>query len=899
MDNPGFDIDINFVSSSAAATSAATVYPVYGWEPTVGSNCTGATIGYGYSESINGGNATMPTSNADGTSVGGALAICVGWNNTVTYKSLKKTFIAGSYRITYRTYNGNTKNTTALEAIPLVGFIPTEEEAKINSSTESFANQAWSTHSYAFNLAENTEGQIQIGLQPTSSTYSYNAPEIFVDEIKLEYFNPLTLAQIQWQEVHNVLEALDATALPDAAEAAITTELAKSVPTTSVDDVNTAKAALQALIDSYNGIKTAYNKLQSLITFATEEKTNSTGEKTAFETAISTANSTIETRTTAEALAEDYNTLETARQTYVTSGAQPTADHVFDFTFKINDAAVTGTSAWGTARVATNEQYTGAPDNTYMDVGWAQTYNMNQSVASLPAGYYTLKAATRAKSSEVTSANIYVNQANTALNRSTNNNRNNNAGGELGNGWGWTNVEFKLQQTGDVTVGFYAQTTGQGWAGADDFHLYYNGAKTLLQDTINVAKSIYNNGANVGTGVFQIPSAAGTAFATAISNAENALSSVETLTDVFNAISNLQTAETTYANAELNAPAADTRYYLTVATSGHDKENNAVVVDLGDQSANNKTGYTFKANASPAAHSAGAYIFTKVKGNTYNISVERPEGTVYLTYGSLNGSAASWATSQIQATTVAENKGTFKIAATSTPNVFNIYNTVTSTTIACQSGGNIYTELGNADFAVSVATQATVNVTIAAGKYATRIFPFVPTLPTGVKAYTCEEVSGSTLTLVEVAEPHANVPYILYSEDDCASTDLTGWGTAAADSYPAGLLTGVYTDAAISASAGNTTNYVLQTQDDTQAFYKVESDFKATPYRAYLTVTESEAKAFYFNSDEANAIETISALTSDTVEGIYTAGGVKLNSLQKGLNIVKMQNGETKKVLVK
>lgn len=37
----------------------------------------------------------------------------------------------------------------------------------------------------------------------------------------------------------------------------------------------------------------------------------------------------------------------------------------------------------------------------------------------------------------------------------------------------------------------------------------------------------------------------------------------------------------------------------------------------------------------------------------------------------------------------------------------------------------------------------------------------------------------------------------------------------------------------------------------------------------------------------------------DAVEAIYTAGGAKVSALQPGINIVKMQNGEAKKVLVK
>lgn len=194
--NTGFDEDINFTVSSEEATVAATTYQTLGWTSTVGGNCTGATIGYGYEGTINGGNATVPATNSDGTTEGGALFICVGWSGTVIYKSLPATLAAGSYTITYKAYNGNTANTGALDIIPLIGFVPEEGDAIISSTTESFANQQWVEKTYTFTLSEATKGQIQIGMQPTTNTYSYNAPELFIDKITLTYYNPSIKALI-------------------------------------------------------------------------------------------------------------------------------------------------------------------------------------------------------------------------------------------------------------------------------------------------------------------------------------------------------------------------------------------------------------------------------------------------------------------------------------------------------------------------------------------------------------------------------------------------------------------------------------------------------------------------------------------------------------------------------
>ena len=146
------------------------------------------------------------------------------------------------------------------------------------------------------------------------------------------------------------------------------------------------------------------------------------------------------------------------------------------------------------------------------------------------------------------------------------------------------------------------------------------------------------------------------------------------------------------------------------------------------------------------------------------------------------------------------------------------------------------------------------------------------------------------ITLVEVNSPEANTPYIIYSEDGYSGEALTGWGTATADSYTTGWLTGVYTSTVVP-----TNSYVLQTLNEKQAFYLVSSEIKAPAYRAYLTVLDAGVKAFYFNFDDATAIAKIQDSGSKIQDSeIYNLAGQKMSKLQKGVNIV---NG--KKVLVK
>ena len=186
---------------------------------------------------------------------------------------------------------------------------------------------------------------------------------------------------------------------------------------------------------------------------------------------------------------------------------------------------------------------------------------------------------------------------------------------------------------------------------------------------------------------------------------------------------------------------------------------------------------------------------------------------------------------------------------------------------------------------------AVVEGTLAAGKYATRIYPFAPKTIEGVTFYTCIGVNGNALALQPIDEPVANVPYILGNETTDA-IDITQMGVDIheADTYTVDLLTGTFVNMDI------TSGYVLQTQNGKQSFYKVVDAINVPPYRAYLDY-DAEIKALGF--DDATAINTLEVLTSGAYEGIYSVDGVKLNRIEKGVNILKMADGTTRKVIVK
>jgi len=473
----------------------------------------------------------------------------------------------------------------------------------------------------------------------------------------------------------------------------------------------------------------------------------------------------------------------------------------------------------------------------------------------------------------------------------------NNTGHTTASSWSDYSGIINVPSAGDYTLSLYREnTTSQNQIVLGDIVLVRaTGAdfKPALLAEIEKANAI-DKTTNIGDDVFQIPASAVTTFNSEIETAQgvydNAEASVEA---VIAATDALKEAEEAYSNVELNAPDAEKLYNIVVSTSGHAKENNSLIIIQGATSANNPTGYQLNANFASNVNLSQAFTFTKVEGNNYRISVALPEGTVYLTNGSLNGSAAGHKNSQIQATTDIEKAMAFKIAAASTEGSFNIYNTVTNSTIACQGGGNIYTESGNANFKLVETAKPSIAINTTAAGWGTVILPFAQELPNDVKAYTCAAVDGEILTLEEVNALEANKPYII--EGSWEET-LTGDAQGTALTYTEGLFTGVYADGKVEAG-----NYVLQNKDGKLGFYKVaegkQPNIKAN--RAYLTVPAAEARnAFFFGDGETTAIHALKALTEGNAE-IYDVNGVRQNTLVKGMNILKMSDGSIRKVMVK
>jgi hypothetical protein len=321
----------------------------------------------------------------------------------------------------------------------------------------------------------------------------------------------------------------------------------------------------------------------------------------------------------------------------------------------------------------------------------------------------------------------------------------------------------------------------------------------------------------------------------------------------------------------------------------------------------NASGAYFPKNIGVKAYRAQQMIFTKVEGNKYTISTVNANNTpVYIgTNKTINNEGG---TNQIRLTTEASKALAVEVVATASEGVYNLLNTEDSNNkLGCQDNpsekevGGIYTVGNHNDFTITAATKPSVPIAIGETvKYASRIFPFKPSLPDGVTAYSCESSAGGVLTLVKVDAPAANTPYILYAENGYEGDALTGFGTATVTSYTGGLLTGVYEETTAPNGSYVLANLEVSPGVYEVAFYNFENDDNPTveENRCYLIAPAAGARALYFPENEATAIDAINALTSGDAQ-IFNAAGAQLPSLQKGMNILQLSNGKSIKVMVK
>ncbi len=189
-------------------------------------------------------------------------------------------------------------------------------------------------------------------------------------------------------------------------------------------------------------------------------------------------------------------------------------------------------------------------------------------------------------------------------------------------------------------------------------------------------------------------------------------------------------------------------------------------------------------------------------------------------------------------------------------------------------------------------------------QYGTICLPFAVSSSTDIQYYQFSSLNEdkSVMTLTEATSVDANTPAVF-----AVTSTGTMKITASEVTIPATVngtvegtltLTGVQTDT-ITLEKGSSSYYIAQDK-----FWQPTTNAVTVyPQRAYFTsdgTTSSGVKAFTIALGD-DAATAITSLQDDdlTAANIYSISGVKQSSLQKGVNIIRYANGQTRKVIVK
>ena len=206
LTNAGFDDETSFVSSTIYTyANDANTYggvsscqSVTGWTAdATGDGKAGGAMQYGCGYGLSGTGYICPTSDANGNTSGGVLALAGCWNNSAGY-SQSVTLPAGFYRISYKVYNAGTN--IIANYTNTIGFV--ESGGTTHYSADEFTSNEWTEGSVLFSLSEEKSGTIHVGYN-CANVGSANSPKLFVDYIKIEVYNTAELPEMEMGKLVN------------------------------------------------------------------------------------------------------------------------------------------------------------------------------------------------------------------------------------------------------------------------------------------------------------------------------------------------------------------------------------------------------------------------------------------------------------------------------------------------------------------------------------------------------------------------------------------------------------------------------------------------------------------------------------------------------------------------
>ena len=193
------------------------------------------------------------------------------------------------------------------------------------------------------------------------------------------------------------------------------------------------------------------------------------------------------------------------------------------------------------------------------------------------------------------------------------------------------------------------------------------------------------------------------------------------------------------------------------------------------------------------------------------------------------------------------------------------------------------------------ATAASYSRTMA-NQYGTICLPFAVESNDAVKFYTLGEISGDVLTINEAATLPAGTPGIVEKvSGDAITCKGTGALSNPVDVDGALKFYGSFEEKTIAAADYTGNIYAISNNK----FVQAENQINLPAFRAFFAAESGEAKLRIAPNEDVTAINNVASEAASRVVGVYGVDGAQRNSLQKGMNVVKMSNGSVRKVYVK
>lgn len=915
LENPGFESCTVKTDNAAAGGSAAPLAIDGEWTQLQSAAwSSSAVVEYGGNGQVNG--ASAPS--ADNAGEGGkTLGVSVGWGGTVIYKSGTITLPAGSYKLIINGYN-NLSGVTQFKSMN--GFVATSGSSYMSTKT-AFTYATWEKDEITFELAEATEGYIQVGGQAISGGSGSNA-KVFFDNVTLEYSSFLDGARDAWLEAHGAAE----NASTDSKYANVTgnerdaldTEIAKKEPTT----VEGYKEATEALKDALSAFVAAVNSYDAYVA----EKANAARISNTI---------TVDEPTTAEAAENAVKTLLVNEYNYVKDNFN--ADAAVEYGMTIDKWTASATSGGNSDTPQTNSnQKWGDTAATYYEQGkngWgsnAWTLNYSKSV-TLPAGTYVLKVAARASNGTTAMLKATIGEeviTETLPNASASGKGITTSGvasfgdGEFANsgngyGWQWRYLAVTLDEEKEVKFEIDASAnTTQQWCSFGDVSFISNVSLDELETaysnfemkTLGFDEGEYAPYANAD--ILQAYEAA----KAIVENGETPSSQA-----AVNAIIANMTKDWTVNESDVEAVYNGDFHFgnpnsAEILPYGWTRTNSwgQFQTEVDNASTSNGTAY-YNQGGSLQYGNAGIYTMPLNANTVYNLKFKHAkwDGDYNLKVSVLNTAEGMAEVAYTGSTKKCTEENGFLaeeilfVTGAEGDYILTIANStnavITDVSITKAENQTLTFTDGQAvpNYAPGTYPNVKIDRKLTAGRWVTAVYPFAISGVEDLTIANATSVVDGVVKFTHVDASEANKPFFMISEDGKSSIELENVEVAAAastDFEGEGVTTvGSYAMKTFLAVEEGKTKYVLQSN---KLNYVGANETWVDTYRAYLVVPASatgEVKqlSIAFDGDEATGISgfAVEKLLDGT---IYDLSGRVVKNPSRGLYII---NG--KKVMVR